>query len=549
MALIRRVYLKNVGVFSEAEVMLEGGLTVVTGETGAGKSTFAEALSAVTGQRWPIRSGKGTAVVEVEVEAPPEVLRRLESEGIEPVNPLIIRRQRTVGGRSRAFVNDEPVPSSLLQEIASELIDVHSQHQSLLLRRPYFHLQVVDAFARSGPYLERYLTCYRSYRHLRKEIQLLQGEAKEDIDYIRFLKEELDTVAFSAAEFDQLEDQLRRAEHAEQIVEAVSAAIHLLDAEGSATEQINQAIDYIKEVVRYDDRLGELEEILRTSVATMREVVWRLQERITEVDYTPEEIRRWESERDRIYRLMLKHNVQTFEELLRQKEIIARRFEALSHRQQRLAELQAQLGRVKKKLTAAAAELSAHRRRHLDDLANTLQQMAARLMMPKACIQLEIVPIKEWTPYGADRVRFLFSANPGIAPAPVESVASGGEISRLMLAIKWVLTREGRGPALILDEIDAGISGEAARKVAELIAEMAHGRQVVVISHAPQTAALPGQHIHVEKQHHEGQTMGRFRVLSETERVKAIAQLIAGSRQTEATLSVARQLLDHLSSL
>ncbi len=541
--MIRRIYLKNVGVFSEAAVEPDPQLTIITGETGAGKSTLVEALRALTGGRWT-PPGTGSAVVEMEVDAPSAVLEFLQSEGVDAANPLIIRRQRTPAGRSRTFINDQPVPLATLQAIAPDLVDIHSQHQALLLRTPHFHLEVLDAFAQSGRLRTAYSDLYQSYVALRRQLRQLHEAGADDLDYLRFLRDELAEVNLSPAEFEALEEALRRAEHAEQIAAAVQGAVQILE-EGDDTiaDRMATVVEHLREACRYDERLGEAVRLLEQADALLREVVWRLRENADEMAFSPEQLEEHRRLRDRIYRLMLKHDVSTFEALLGKREEVNQRLEALEARAERIASLQDQIRRLEPQMKAAAEKLSAHRRTHLNRLAKAVEKTLARLMMPRARVQLTMEPTDDWTPYGTDRIRFLFSANPGMPPTPVESTASGGEISRLMLAIKWIVGQRGRSVALILDEIDTGISGEAAAKVAEMIADMARHRQVVVVSHSPQTAALPGRHLHIEKRTKGETTTASIRTLSDEERIEEISRLIAGAHQTPEARSVARQLL------
>ncbi len=546
--MLRRLTLSNFGVFETAEASIGKGLTVITGETGAGKSTLVEALRVLAGHRFPggmaLREG-ASSFVEGEFDLPPESVKWWQSQEIEVQNPVIIRRQRLPSGRTRTFIDDQPVPLNVLQETPRMLLDIHSQHQALWLKRPDFHLEVLDAFARSGPLLDDYRQHYQRYRRLLAEKErLLAVPDSEDADYVRFLYEELSAVNLDADAFRQMEEALERLEHREQILQGLQAARDALtEGEDSAADRLAAAEEALAEAARYDGTLRELKEMAGEAARQVQELALRIDQYGADADLDGAEAEQWRQWRDAVYRLMLKHRVQDVEELTARRDELAERLQLLESRMARMAEVEADLQRVQKELEAAAVAIRAHREAHREGLAEKITALLVRLAMPAATVSVEMEPAADFRPSGKDRVRLLFSANKGMPPAPLEKTASGGEVSRLMLAVKYILSEEQEPATLVLDEIDAGISGEAAGRVADLIAEMGRRRQVIVVSHSPQTAALPGVHLHVEKHEHGGRTSATIRQLTPEERVEEIARLIAGNRRTEEARSVAVQLL------
>ncbi len=525
------------------------GLTVITGETGAGKSTLVAALRVLAGERFPsgmaLREGR-SSYVEGTFEVPEVVLRWWQAMDVEAANPVIIRRQRLPSGRTRTFVNDQPVSLRPLQEMPEMLLDIHSQHASLWLRRPEFHLEVLDAFAGSEDLLETYRVRYRRYRSLLAEREQLQNvPAGEDADYVRFLHEELSRVNLDPEAFREMEEALRRAEHHEQIMQWLRTARELLtETEGNISAQLGTVEEALAEAVRYDERLEEMRDVARSAARQLQELERQIDHYATTTDIDEGELMQWRQWRDEVYRLMLKHRVQEVEDLLRKREALAQRLEVLEGRLERLAEVEKQLKETKAQLEAAAQQLSKYRQAHCEPLERRLETLLSRLAMTDAVVRIKPEPLSDFGPLGKDRIRFLFSANKGMPPAPLEKTASGGEVSRFMLALKYVLSQRLAAGTLVLDEIDAGISGNAAAAVAGLIKEMARHQQVIVVSHSPQTAALPGTHLHVEKRTEGGRVVAHIRRLSDEERIEEIARLIAGERRTAEARSVAAQLLE-----
>ncbi len=566
--MLRTLYIRDYALIEELEVEFGSGLNILTGETGAGKSILIGALKMILGERADtdmIRSGARKAIVEgVFDEADtPRLKALLEANAIEPMPQLIVRREIMVG-QSRAFINDTPASIQLLRDVAALLIDLHGQHEHQSLLRTETHLELLDNFGSLGGLRETYQRYYETVARLMREREALMArrrELQEQKERYAFEIEEIDRVRPQEGEEEALEAELRILENAEQLYEATARLYEMLyESENAVHDQLVLARNELQDLVRIDRSFEEALEEIRSAQISVAEIAKFLQDYNARIEFNPE---RLEAIRSRLVELeLLKRKYGgTLEAVLAHRAEIGRQYALAVDFEGALERLDQQLGEALQALSTAAQRLSAKRHEVAERIERAIEAELAGLGMPAAQFAVRftrrpdpegwiVLPVsgrepERYTAFttGMDQVEFYLTTNPGEPLRPLTRVASGGEVSRIMLALKTILAKSDRLPILVFDEIDTGISGAIAHRVGERLHELANYHQIIAITHLPQIAAFGDVHFLVEKVLEAGRAKTRIRRLSDEERAHQVAALMSGAEVTEAALESARELI------
>lgn len=550
--MIKKLSVSNYALIDHLQVEPSEGLSILTGETGAGKSIILGALALATGARADLsalRDKDRKCVVELTVDIENRGMETFFTEhDLDYELQTIIRREILPGGKSRAFVNDTPVLLDTLNELSSLLIDVHSQHQSLLLSRHEYRIGITDKYAGDAVLLTRYREAFAGYRSLESQLELLnarKAELSKTQDYNRYLLDELDKASLKDEnEQEELENLCARLENAQQITADLFGITQLMDAEGTGILlRLAEAHNLLRKNDKYfpgEDRLAERAE---SALIELKDIAAQVSSYLADNDNDPDLLERSAARLDTLYSLERKHSVPDIASLIRLREELRGEVSGLENIEDEIESVQKNLSDAKNTLEQAAAELSAARRGAAGKLSEEITATVRSLGMANAEFRVEAAPTGHFTDAGSDNISFLFSANLGQAPAQVEKVASGGELSRIMLAVKYALARRTDLPSVIFDEIDTGVSGDIADRMGRIMQDMSRHMQVVAITHLPQIASRGDRHYKVFKEEGNGTTLSRITVLDENERTKELAQMISGADITAAAMEHARELL------
>jgi DNA repair protein RecN (Recombination protein N) len=546
----------NFALLAQAEVQFTQGLNILTGETGAGKSILIDALSAILGNRASvdsIRTGcdffRVEAVFEIPLSSP--VCFLLKEKGIElEEETLIISRRLSRNGKNSILVNGCHIPLSVLREIGEKLVDMHGQHENQALLRPESHLSLLDSFDSAiRQKLDQYQHIYQEWVILRKELAKFQGQSRERaqrIDMLTWQTKEIAAATLKTKEEEELEQEINILANAEKITSAVARAYGLL-AQGSKgfSGVLTVLADIKKELemaVRYDQRMQAQLTVITDSLYQLEESSMELRDYSEEVAFNPQRLAKLQERMDVIYKLKKKYGV-TVDEILEYYKQAVAELSVITHYDEHLAELAKKQGKIEEQLQIMANDLDRLRRQASQQLARQICSHLAHLGMPKADLAVKVTSIEQFTPNGRNDVVLLFSANPGEILKPLHKIASGGELSRMALAIKTVCAHRDHVGIMVFDEIDAGIGGQTAQMVAERIAMVASDRQVLCITHLPQIACMADSHIYIEKQVDSERTSTAVKVLTDQERLIELVRMTSGNDITQLAIENASQML------
>lgn len=547
--MLKRLYIKNFTLIDELDIDLYQGFSVITGETGAGKSIILGAIGLLLGQRADTKAIKDKCVIEAHFDISRYGMEAFFTENDIEYDPsdCIIRRELTTAGKSRAFINDTPVQLALLKELGEQLIDIHSQHQNLLLNKQNFQLSVVDIIADNAKALAQYQQTYSQYLSVSKEIETLKDNIarnRQNQDFIQFQFDELSNANLAIDEQEELEQKSDTMSHAEEIKSALYEADNALSAEDtgvvSALGSARAALNGIQQV--FPDA-SELAQRLESSYIELKDISEEISNQLERVDFDPAELDVINNRLDRLYDLEKKYHVETVDELIAKRDELKSQLNNIENSDEALAELQQQLSALQTNAKKEADVLTKRRMKAAQQIEKEMQSRLIPLGMPNVRFKIQVTE-EALGHTGQDKVAFLFSANTSTPLQPVSQVASGGEIARVMLSLKALISGAVKLPTIIFDEIDTGVSGKIAEKMAEIMQEMGlHERQVISITHLPQIAALGSTHYKVEKQETAQGTISRMTQLSPEERIHEIAQMLSGSDISDAAIQNAKQLL------
>lgn len=553
--MIQNLKIQNYALIKHLDIDFEKGMSVLTGETGAGKSIIIGALGLLMGQRADtktIREGEQKCIIEGTFILPEKKdnLRQalwFDEMDIEYDTQCIIRREINVNGKSRTFINDTPAQLNQLKELASWLIDIHSQHENLLLRNDDFQRDIVDAVAGNGELVRQYEKEYKNYKKLLNDLQQLT-EQKENYDrtydYVKFQYDQLEQAHLQPDELEALETEQQQLEHTEDILSALSTAISLLDYEESGVcQSLKECVNRLKHVEHYLPSLPQLKQRLDSSSIEINDILSELTSLQEHTSFDPERLQIVEERIDLINNLLQKHHVQDTKQLLELKEQFAQTLEEHDNFDERLNMLNQQLAEQKEQLSSLANQLTGSRKKACPTIVAQVEKDLKTLGIQHARIEIRITPLADFTGSGIDDVRIFFAANKNQTLRPAQEIASGGEIARLMLCLKSITTQQQAIGTIVFDEVDTGVSGEVASNMGEIMRAMSEHRQVIVITHLPQIAAKGQQHYKVYKQDGETMTETHIKRLNNDERIEELAHLLSGDTLTQAALDNAKALL------
>ena len=550
--MLKQLYIKNFTLIDELDIQLHPGFSVITGETGAGKSIILGAIGLLLGNRADtkaIKAGCDRCTIEAHFDLSRYDMQNFFTEhDIDyDAEDTIIRRELTAAGKSRAFINDTPVALSLMRELGESLVDIHSQHQNLLLQKEDFQLNVVDIIAQDSKLLGDYRATYNQYRQAQQRLAKMEEEiarSRENEEFLRFQFKELDHAQLVEGEQESLEQEAETLTHAEDIKTALYEADNTLTNEdGSILERLKSTCQQLASIKEVYPAIAEAAERLDSSYIELKDIAQEIGSNVDRVDFEPARLDEINSRLDTIYSLQQKFHVQDISGLIEIRDNIKQQLDHIGNSDEELAALQQEAGHWLSKAGQAARKLTELRTRTARKIETEMQQRLVPLGIPNVRFEISFTA-KPLSSDGADKVNFLFSANKSTPLQPVSQVASGGEIARVMLSLKAMISGAVKLPTIIFDEIDTGVSGKIAEKMAQIMAEMGElDRQVISITHLPQIAAMGRHHYKVLKEETPQGTRSHMTELTEEQRVSEIAQMLSGSDITEAALANAQELL------
>lgn len=550
--MLKKLLIRNYALIAETEVEFDRGFTVITGETGAGKSILLEALALVLGDRANyngIRRGQDKCLVEAVFEFHSEALNALlEKHDLDVFDELILRRELTSSGRSRAFVNDSPVNNAVLKSIADQLVHLHGQQESTFLITPAYQLQQLDSFAGNSEVLQAYKSAYQEFKSTQARLQTLLDQAaqmRKDKDYVQFQLDELEALKPAKSDFELLEEEYNSLQHAEEITGALGQIeTALSDDEVGAQRNIRSAITHAKPVVKFSPSLADLHNRLQSVLIELEDLAGEAGRLMHSVEMNPGRLEFLRERMDEYARLMHKHNVQNIDALLSVYEDYSKKIESLISIDEDLGDLEMTLKSKHKLLLSAAQDLTEKRQNSATSFAEKLTDQVRQLGMEKASVNIDIRPLEEFSAFGRESIEITFDANGNKHMVPLKESASGGEVSRLMLAMKSIIAAGDQTPVLIFDEIDTGVSGEVAKQIGRLMKKIGAEVQIISVTHLPGVAASGLHHLKILKSEDNGEVFSRLVALSDADRVEEIAAMFSGKNLSNAALQSAKTLLE-----
>jgi DNA repair protein RecN (Recombination protein N) len=549
--MLAKLFVQNYALIKELDVEFETGLTIITGETGAGKSILLGALSLILGTR-----ADTTVLLDKNEKCVVEGTFRIDEYDLNDFftsNELdfeaytTIRREISPAGKSRAFINDTPVTVNLLKELGDHLLDIHSQHQTLMLNDNSFQMNIIDSFAGTGKLKSEYRQSYLKYLGLKKEfvaLKELSDKNRSDLEYFNYQFLQLEEAKLKSGEQAVLETEQELLEHAEEIKSALRGSVILFSENDASILSLLREVK--SNIARIRSFLPEGEDLMRrteSSLIELDDLAREMDKLADSIEADPKHLNIVNSRLDIIYSLIQKHRVSNLEELISKKEEIGSLIKSIEGSDERIGKLEALIDDETKRLLLMAGEMSKMRRAVVDEIESKITEILRQLGMPNAKFRISLSGLPDFTSFGIDQADFLFSANKQIAPVNLAKTASGGELSRVMLSLKSLLTKNSNLPAIIFDEIDSGVSGEVADKVGQILSGMGKYMQVINITHLPQVASRGTRHYHVYKDDTDDSTFTRVKLLSPDERILEVARLLSGSEVTETAIKNAKELL------
>lgn len=550
--MIKHLYIKNFTIIEELDIDMFPGFSVITGETGAGKSIVLGAIGLLKGQRADskmIRNGADRCIVEAHFD-----LHKYDMQAFFNDNDIdydaddcIVRREITTAGKSRAFINDTPVALSMLKELGERLIDVHSQHQNLLLGRQDFQLSVVDILADDQKELTAYRAAYGEMKDRERELRTVSDEIEANrsrADFMQYQYDELQAAKLTEGEQEELEQQVERMSHSEEIKSALYEADNALSGDDrGATTLLRSAHSALRQVEKVLPIAGELAERMDSAYIELKDIAQEISSQLEDVDFNPADLDTANARLDKIYDLEKKYHAESVTELIAMRDDLERKLSDIENTDDRLQQLRDEVEKATAKCSKLADALSRKRTKVAKDIQKEVAERLVTLGMPNVRFEISVIQGALGAD-GQDNIDFLFSANKNGQMQQVAQVASGGEIARLMLSLKAMISGAVKLPTIIFDEIDTGVSGKIAEKMAQIMREMGDSdRQVISITHLPQIAALGTTHYKVYKEDTTEGTVSRMQILGEGDRINEIAQMLSGSDITEAAVNNAKALL------
>lgn len=550
--MLKNLFITNYALIDSLEIQFSKGLNIITGETGAGKSVLLGALSMLLGQR-----ADTTVLLDKNKKCIVEGSFDISDYGYETFfeeNELdfdavaVLRREISPNGKSRAFINDTPVNLEILKIFGEKIVDIHSQHNTLTLQDSNFQLDFVDAFVQHKPLLESYQQTLKVYNQTKAELEsLVQDEekAKADLDYFQFQFDELEAARLNENEQVELEAERDILSHAGEISMAINHALEIIDnSEITVISRLKEIESSLSKVTKYFSAADDVQQRLSSSIIELKDIASEMDNMLQGIHVNPQRLEEIENRLDTLYHLQQKHHVQTVEELIGLKKSFEEKIANVFSLDNRINEKRDSLKKIQDKLETYARDLSDNRKKAKGKIEQGIIGVLKKLAMSDSTIEVRIESVESFGFKGKDKVNFLFNANKGGELKPIAKVASGGELSRLMLAIKSLITQKNLLPTIVFDEIDTGVSGDIASKVGEIMKSMTVNMQVIVITHLPQIAGIGESHFLVFKESGKSATFTRIRKLDPEERVYEIARMLSGDTISKEALGNAKVLIN-----
>lgn len=549
--MLQSLHIRNYAIIKAVDISFDQRLNIITGETGAGKSILMGALGLILGERADskvLHNPDEKCVVEGSFNINDYKLQSFfDLNELDYDTTCLIRREIAPNGKSRAFVNDTPVNLTVLKDLGAQLIDIVSQHQTMELNEEQFQLSVVDAIAETESLLTDYTQTFKAYKKTERELNALQEQelkARTDEDYFKFVLNELLEANLQADEQTTLEKQLEILSHAEQIQQAAGSAARMLSAdELSIIDQLQQLKALLQSSAKHHPGLLELLKRIDSVTIELKDVSSEIEAIAEQSQADPESLLKTEERLQLLFSLQKKHRAANNEELLVLKQKLETDLASIGSLQNEIADKQVELATLKEKLTLQGKALSDKRNKSIPATEKKVHELLKQVEMPDANIQIESKPIDGFSATGMDKIQLLFAANKGQSFQPISKVASGGELSRLMLCIKSLIADKVALPSIVFDEIDTGISGEAALKVSQVMKQHSKHHQVIAITHLPQIAGKADAHFFVHKTTDKTSTHTHIKQLSDNERLEEIARMLHGANPSPKVLEAARELI------
>ena len=545
--------IRNYAIIRQSEINFHSGLSIITGETGAGKSILMGALGLILGERADskvILQGADKCVVEAHFDIDAYRLTDFFTQNELDYEPqCIIRRELTAAGKSRAFINDTPVNLPVLKALGLSLVDIVSQHETLELNESAFQLSVLDAIANNGEDLIHYQKCFKEFQKSKKYLQDLlerESKAKQDEDYLNFVLSELQGLDLKLGEQEDLEKKLDELTHAETIQQVSVQTGNILDGnEQSIVDMLRECKALLQPAAKHQEGLASIMQRLESNLVDLKDIATELNLIAEKTLSDPNLLATTEARLQAIYAVQKKHRLTSIEELIALRQELERQLEAIGSLDEEIEKVSGQLKKHAESAENAGENLRKKRKLAIPKILEQVNSLLVQVAMPNANFDIDLkhLAFEKATGSGMDEVVFMFSANKGFAPQPINKVASGGELSRLMLCIKSLIADQVKLPTVVFDEIDSGISGEAAQKVATVMRQHAQSHQIIAISHLPQIAGKANQHLYVYKTNEGEQTQTAIKSLSPQERVEEIARMLSGENPSDKVLAAARELI------
>lgn len=550
--MLKQLYIKNFTLIDELNISLYPGFSVITGETGAGKSIILGAIGLLLGNRADskaIKAGRDRCVIEAHFDLSRYGMQKFfDDNDIDyDADDTIIRRELTAAGKSRAFINDTPVPLTRMRELGEQLVDIHSQHQNLLLQKEDFQLNVVDIIAQDADQLKVYQKEYYAYRKAKELLEELKAEIaknRENEEFMRFQHKELDDANLQEGELEQLEQEAETLSHSEDIKTALYEADNALSGEDdSILDKLKNATHQLENICDVYPSMADVAGRMQSSYIELKDIAQEISSSVDHVEFDPNRLDAINTRLDKLYTLQQKFHVETVTELIATRDRIAEQLSHIDNGDEDIEEKEKEVAALLAKAEKQAALLTSIRQKSAKAIEKEMKGRLIPLGIPNVRFEIAFAE-KPLSGNGADKVSFLFSANKSTQLQPVSQVASGGEIARVMLSLKAMISGAVKLPTIIFDEIDTGVSGKIAEKMADIMEEMGlQNRQVLSITHLPQIAAKGSHHYKVLKEETENGTISHMKELNNQERIEEIAQMLSGSDITQAALANAKELL------
>lgn len=551
--MLRQLYIRNFTLIDELDITFKPGFSVITGETGAGKSIILGAIGQILGNRADarmVKAGCDKCVIEAHFDLSNYDMESFFNDNDIDYEPedCIIRRELKANGKSRAFINDTPVALTTARELGQQLVDIHSQHQNLLLQKEDFQLNVVDIIAHNSQLLNDYRTLFDGYAKAKAALREKEEECEKDRaneDFLRFQADELVTAKLIDGEQEELEQELETLSHAEDIKGALFDADNLLSGDDrSITQSCKTMLSRLSDIGDVYPAIRQVTERIDSAYIELKDIARDISNLAESIDFDPARLTMANERLDTIYTLQKKHHVESVAELIAIRDSLTARLNDITNSEDMLEDMSRQVEDMHRKATEAAARLTESRQEAARRVTEQLLAQMTSLGMPNARFEIKF-ETKELAVDGADRISYMFSANKNVPLEPIAQVASGGEVARVMLSLKAMISGAVKLPTIIFDEIDTGVSGRVAEMMAQIMRQMGRAdRQVISITHLPQIAALGNTHYKVEKTDTDDTTISRMRMLGHDERITEIAQMLSGSNISDAAIENAKSLLE-----